>query len=238
MIIETTTDLGEDSIKHPGKYKGLMGISIFHKFFAKKRMEFYFSWGSTQFSEFVIPLMDDPDKYNCMIFNDLKEKDALTKARTVSDEIKRSYEKKLRTLGITNIKILQFRDFIEDPAYINVLDTIKEYLNEDSLFKEDLIGLMEMGIGEKIKDFLNQADTIETSPEKIKSILFMYIVEELASLIYLTQKGYPIEVDPTREFSTKKLLYEGSFPKLYKKLNLSKRGHIYAHPEGIQKSTY
>jgi hypothetical protein len=212
MIIETTTDLGEDSIKHPGKYKGLMGISIFHKFFAKKRMEFYFSWGSTQFSEFVILLMDDPDKYNCMIFNDLK--------------------------GITNIKILQFRDFIEDPAYINVLDTIKEYLNEDSLFKEDLIGLMEMGIGEKIKDFLNQADTIETSPEKIKSILFMYIVEELASLIYLTQKGYPIEVDPTREFSTKKLLYEGSFPKLYKKLNLSKRGHIYAHPEGIQKSTY
>lgn len=238
MIIEQTTDLGDDALKKPGKYKGLMGISIFHKFFAKKRMEFFFSWGTKQFSEFVILLMDDPDKYNCMIFNDLKEADALKKARTVSDEIKRSYEKKLRTLGITNVTVLQFRDFIDDPEYIHVLDVIKEYINEDPLFKEDLTGLMEMGIGEKIKDFMNQADTIDTSVEKIKSILFMYIVEELASLIYFTEKGYPIEVDPTREFSTKKLVYEGSFPNLYKKLKLTKRGHIYAHPEGIQKSTY
>lgn len=238
MIIEQTTDLGQDALAHPQKYNGFMGISIFHKFFAKKRMRYYFEWSAKQFKECIILLMDDPDKYNCMVFKELDEQEALKKARIVSDEIKTGYEKVLKQLNLKNVKIIQFRDFNNEPLYQNILSSIETYVEQNSLFKEDLTNLMEMGIGEKIKDFITQKEFIENRISGVKSLLFHYIVEELASIIYFTELNYPIEIDPTKEFSTKKLLYEGSFPDLYKQLKLHTRGHIYIHPPGIIKSSY
>ena len=71
MVIEQVTDLGKEALIKPFSYNGFMGISILNKFFAKKRMKHYFIWASQHFKEFQILLMDDPDKYNFMVFKEL-----------------------------------------------------------------------------------------------------------------------------------------------------------------------
>ncbi len=238
MLVEQTTDLGADALENPQKYNGFMGISILHRFFSKKTMSFYFDWCSVQFKETVILLMDDPDKYNFTIFKKIPEDESLHKARLISDEIKRGYERILAQKNIQNIKILQFREFISQPRYINILSSIHSFLKENNQFHSDLYNLMDHSIGNKIQEFV-QLNNIPTSNlSSIKETLFQYIVEEVASIVYLTEIGYPIELDPTIEFSTKKLIYEGHFPELFNKLQLSRRGHIFLHPEGIVKSSY
>lgn len=237
MIIEQTTDLGTDALAHPGKYKGFMGISIMHKFFSKKNIKLYIEWASQQFIEFVIILIDDPEKYDLVVFEGLNEEKALEKSRTISDEIKCAYEKNIRTLEASNVRIFQFRDFSEDPLYQKLLHSLQEYKEKNDNFHECLMKLMQYSIGNKISEYVAKNNS-HNELSSIKKVLSNYITEELTSLIYLTQIGYTIEIDPTIEFSTKKLLYEGEFPSLYNQLQLGKRGHIYIHPEGIHKSSY
>jgi hypothetical protein len=62
MIIRQTTGLGEEALRITKKYNGFMGVSIPHRFFSKKTMQYYTEWGSHQFEEFIILLMDDPEK--------------------------------------------------------------------------------------------------------------------------------------------------------------------------------
>jgi len=234
MIIEQSTDLGKNALENPKKYNGFLGVSILHKFFSKKNMGFYFEWCSKQFDEFVIILMDDPDKYNFQIFKGMNEKDALEHARKISDQLKRGYEKCLRDLNISNIKILQFRDFTKDKKYKAILQEINNSHESNKEFAKDLNHLMDIGIGGKIEELPYDKKGIGEA----RRILINYIIEELTSIIYFSENHYPIELDPTIEFITKKRIYEGDFPELYDKLKLTKRGHIYIHPEGILKSTY
>lgn len=229
MIIEQSTELGKDALENSKKYNGFLGVSILHKFFSKKNMKFYFDWCSKQFDEFVIILMDDPDKYNFQIFKNMNEKDALEHARKISDELKRGYEKVLRDLDISNIKILQLRDLIKDKKYVAILQEVNNYFESNKEFAKDLNKLMDIGIGGKIEELPYDKKEIE---EK-RRILINYIIEELASILYLTENHYPIELDPTIEFTTKKRIYERDFPELYTKLKLTKRGHIFIHPKGI-----
>lgn len=234
MIIEQTSDLGKDAIENPQKYNGFLGVSILHKFFSKTNMKFYFEWSSKQFKEFIVLLMDDPDRYNFRVFKKIPGNAALKHAREISDELKNGYGKTLRGLKISNIRIVQFRDFVEDAAYQSILWEIYNHFDSDDEFRKDLFHLMDIGIGSKIKELPYQQDDIE----KIREILANYIIQELASILYWTEHNYPIELDPTVEFTTKKRIYDGDFPELYSKLRLTRRGHIFIHPEGILKNSF
>ena len=238
MIIESATDLGIDALQNPGKYAGFMGISVGHKFFSKATMEYFFLWGSQIFKEFIILILDDPDTYNFMIFEDLTKEIALNKARIIGDEKARSYKKVINKLGVKNIKIVQVRDFSQNTHYLNLYTKIKAYTEINSSFKQELFNLMENGIGGKIQEHIKSRNITQKEAADIKEILSEYILEEFVSLVYFTEYGYPIEIDPTREFSTKKLLYEGQFPDLSRALQLTKRGHVYTHPEGVTKASY
>lgn len=238
MVIEQVTDLGKEALIKPFSYNGFMGISILNKFFAKKRMKHYFIWASQHFKEFQILLMDDPDKYNFMVFKDMSATTALEKARVISDEIKVSYQRELEKLNITNIKIIQFRDFIGNESYQKILSATLDCLQVNSAFKEDLYSLIEVSIGGKIIEYAEKKHLDNNNIATVKKNLSQYIIEEFAALIYFTEKGFPIELDPTKEFSTKRLLYEGLFKNCDLFYNVSRRGHIYLHPEGITKASY
>jgi len=234
MIIENTTDLGNQAIEFPMKYNGFLGVSILHKYFSKNNMRCYFQWGSKIFNKFVILLMDDPDQYNFNIFKKMNKKQALIHARKISNELKQGYEKELLKLGIENVKVVQYKDFINNKKYKLILKEISKFFTLNSDFKNDLLKLMEVSIGRKI-------DKLDLNGEKLqnaKNNLSKYLLEELASVIFFSENGYPIEVDPTIEFVSKTRLYRGDFQMLSNKLKLTRRGHIFAHPRDIEKSSY
>ncbi len=225
IIVEHFTDLGKNALENPKKYSGFLGVSIPHKFFSKKNIKFYSEWGSKQFKEFIILLMDDPEKYNFQVFKNMNEKDALKHARKKSDELKQGYSKVLRNLKIDNLKIMQFRDFVTNKKYGEILHEINTLFDSNGSFRKDLLKLMEVNIGGKIKELSNDK----------KLILVNYLIEELASILYLTETGYVVELSPNPEFTTKKRIYEGDFPELYNALQLTKRGHIFIHPKDVFK---
>lgn len=117
MQIIKTTGLGSDALQHAQKYNAFMGISIRNSFFSKKTMRKYFLWLYHYFHETTILLIDYPDRYNTMIFTHLSEKDALNKTIKISDCIKRAYEKIKKQYNISNIKIVQFNDFLNNYKY-------------------------------------------------------------------------------------------------------------------------
>lgn len=234
MAVEHLTDLAGNAIENPKQFNGFMGISIQHSFFSRKNMESYFKWASAYFKEFLIILMDDPDVYNFMAFKGTGFKESLLHARRISDEIKAGYSRKINTLGIDNIKVLSFRDFKDNPRYLEILSVINNATESDEIFKQNLLELMDKSIGGKIDDFV-----VEQEPGfdvlSFKESLLGYLIEELSSIIYFTECGYLIEVDPAVEFLTKRLLYEGEFPIVSQQLQLSRRGHVYVHPRGTTK---
>jgi tRNA-dependent cyclodipeptide synthase len=234
MIIENISDLAKDALDNPGKFNGFMGVSLLHRFYSKENMSNYFTWCSKRFNKFTLVLMDDPDRYNFIVFKKINVREGLALARKISDEIKSGYNKLLLDMKIDNVEIMQFRDFISSNEYKLIFSEIEKYIEMNPNFKDDLVRLMNNGIGGKIEKLSKQITTEEF--ENAKHILFQYIVEEIAAIIYFTENGYPIEIDPSIEFSTKKRIYEADFTGLYSKLKLTKRGHIFIHPQGLIKT--
>ncbi len=229
LKIKFISGLAKEILDFPKKYSGFMGISIYNYFFTRKTMEKYILWGSKNLKEFIILLMDDPEVSNLHIFKKIDKKTALQKSRSHADSIKICLEKIIEKNFIKNTKILCFRDFNLDKKYLKIEKIIFNNFKKDLKFKEDLINLMFLWIGDKIKSMGK-----EITSEELEE-LSKYIKKELASLLYFTEKGYKIELDPTPEFSTKRNIYEGIFEEIKRKLKLTKRGHIYLHPEGIEK---
>jgi len=229
LIIKSVTALGKESLKFPKKYNGFMGISIYNYFFNGKTMEKYICWGSENFGKFLVLLMDDPEVNNLHVFKGIGKKEALEKARSHSDSLKICFKKIINKNKINNVEIVQFRDFYTELEFTKFKKIVEEEFKKNKLFRDDVLGLMHLWIGDKI-------DSLEKiiSPNNIKE-LSNYIIEELTSLFYFTEKGYRIELDPTPEFSTKKKVYNGIFKEIKEKMKLKKRGHIYLHPEGIEK---
>jgi tRNA-dependent cyclodipeptide synthase len=238
MIIENTSGLGEKALTHKGKYNAFMGISILHKYFAPKRMKYFLKWGSKVFNKFTILLIDDPDIYNFMTFKKMDQLTALKKARRISSEKEASYQKLIEKYNLENVSVTKFQDFEKETLYTKYLTTIKRYYFENSDFHEDVRELL-FSITGKIDEYQRTHElTDEQVDQVIENSLINYLIEELATIIYFSELNHPIEVDPTEEFPTKRNLYVGKYPEIARELGLSKRGHIYTHPEGIYKNTF
>ena len=238
MIIRSITDLAREAIENKKTISGFMGISIRNKFFSHKNLEPYFVWASEYFKEFTILLMDDPDRHNYILFSNNPPEEAITKARRMGEDKRIGYKKILKNLGITNIKIIRFVEFENEKIYTDSLKSLFLETTKSTELKEDLVKVLERGIGGKIMEFAHANNLSKEQVSELIDNLLSYVIEELAATIYLTETGSPIEIDPYAEVSTKKLIYENNIAGLYEKLHLTKRGHVFVHPEDMIPPVY
>jgi tRNA-dependent cyclodipeptide synthase len=232
MIVRQLTGLAEEAIRNPHKYNGFMGISLRNDFFSKKNMREYIQWGSEMFKEFAILIMDYPDNYSLQIFKDLDEKKAMDKARELSKEKKIAFERVIESLQVENVKLLQFKDFYDESQYNKILALVEKMSRSDTFFCDSLQFMFTSAIGNKLEELFSIKNIAEGAMRSnIRNLLMHYVFEEFSSLVYLTEKGYSIEIDPYEEFYTKKLLYERRFPDLFNILQVRERGHVFLHPE-------
>lgn len=222
-VVVKVTGLAEEALLS-NRFNSYIGVSIGSRFFSKERMRVYFQLMSERFENSLVVLMDDPDRYNFELFKSLTPEQSLQKARIISDEIRGGYEKLIRLLGIENVSVVQFRDFSSKDGFKQIVATIRQGVEKDSEFRKSLLGMVEDSIGNKISDFLKANKSKER--ERVWGMLINYTIEELSALIYFTENGYPIEIDPHGEFHTKKKLYEGFFPEIERSLAITKRGHL------------
>ena len=228
MIIKEITSLASDALKIKRKYNAFLGVSLNNKFFSKKTMREYILWCSEQFVETLILIMDDPERYNYIILRGMSKKDAVSKSRYLGTEMKASYEKILKQFNISNVKITLFSEFWEDKEFVRINELIEKECNNNLGFKKSSMRSTLLWVGKK------NVGLVENIDEKNLNILNRHIREELASLFYLTEKGYKIELDPTQELITKKEVYDGKFLEVAKKIGITERGHLYLCPEDCE----
>ena len=120
----------------------------------------------------------------------------------------------IRKASLPNVSVRQFREFTDDRDFIQIHSSLRKFFVEDIGFRNDLEYLFEIARGGKVAEFFPKKTMSENRLLEIKNTLFQYLIEELAIIIYFTEKGYPIEIDPTIEFTTKKLLYDNGFPQI------------------------
>lgn len=196
-------------------------------------MESYILWGSKQFRQFFVLLMDDPDLYNYVIFSSNSYNTARAKARQMGYEKKVGYQRIAAKYNCTNITVLTFSDFIYKKEYQSTLSACRDYLAIDKAYQDDLISIMHKGIGGKIEEYFDQNRFSEKEKKFTINTLFQYILEEFAAIIYVSEQIAPIEVDPYEEFSTKTQLYAGAYPDLAARIGITQRGHLFVLPNGI-----
>jgi tRNA-dependent cyclodipeptide synthase len=221
--IKQITELASDALENKQKYKAFMGISLNNKFFSKKVMRQYIRWCSKQFSETLILIMDDPERYNYIVLDKMPVWEATDKSRDLGLQLKASYEKILIQFEIPNVKIVLFSEFWKDAEFERINNLVEKECQRNVDFKNDSMESTRVWIGKRVSaDSFSEAEL---------NTLNKHIREELASLFYLTEKGYVIELDPTPELSTKKKVYEDEFEELSKDIGITDRGHIYLCPE-------
>lgn len=231
MQIHSVTDLGHDALLHPKKYKAFMGVSIRNRFFTKKIMCKYISWGSSIFNKFALVIIDYPDRYNLMAFKGLSEKKALERVLEISATTKASFEKIIKKLNVNNIVITDYYTYQNTEAYASYYKNVAQIVKDSSYINRLLYEAMYKNIGYKIKEFIATNKLHSKAITDLENLLHGYIFDELIILIYLTEKlGYTIEVDPYNEFVPKKVLYDGETKNIFSQLSLGSRGHIFALP--------
>lgn len=238
IVIRQVSGTARSVVRQPKSLNGFLGISINHRYFSRRTMECYFRWCQSHFDQFIILLMDDPDQFNFMVFQDRTDRQALEKARKIGADRKRGYQRSLSRMGIRNVRILQFRDFIQGEPYQYIRKQIQHEVEHNPVFYQSLYDLMQTGIGGKIQEKAAEANWTDCQQKKHEAVLLQYIISELAAIVYFTENGFPVEVDPTIEFRTKTELYQGKYPDLAERLNLTQRGHLFAHPQDHPKWSY
>lgn len=165
-----------------------------------------------------------------MVFKDVSEDRALEKAREISDYVKSAYEKIKRQHNISSIRVLQFKDFINNEEYKNINSKIEHLIQHNETIKRSLVDVMDENTKAKIEHLLVKKNIPKYLLEQYKDYLLRYITEEFIAIIYFLTKGYLIEIDPHKEFLTKQLFYDPSITTMARTLNIPQRGHIYISP--------
>ncbi len=264
MIIEEITGIALD----PKIYRdsdAFFGISLAHKYFSKKVLRHFIAYGNNTFRTFNVLLMDVPHVFNYIMFSpdlDLESldiskilktplaKESLAKTKRISDETMVALNRAkndviqkdpVKSSG-NNIRLISFVELLQDNSFLELTQGIYKYAGDNVEFCRDLYNLIVHSIGGLIDMRLKHTKNISSENlAKFKMGLMNYIILELASLIYLTEISlYRIELDPTREFLTKKNMYDGKYPDLWEKLKIKNpsRGHINTHPKGLLKKSY
>jgi tRNA-dependent cyclodipeptide synthase len=227
MLVKSVVGLGAEALNDKKKYNAFLGVSVFNKFFTKEVFEKYALWCSEYFRETAILLMDDVERINFKLFKGLTEKESLKRAKESGENLRRAFEKVIRKNNISNVRIILLRDLKLEEGFWHNLKILQEEYNSNCEFKKLFKSLMLNIIGYKVEMLIENAD------DKTLDELSEYLKEELAAMLYLSENGYPIELDPYSEFSIKKDLYGGLLEDLKNTLELkAARGHIYVHPEG------
>lgn len=238
MEVYTTTSLAKNIFDSSETTKGFMGISIRNRFFTKEVLEEYLAWGSEIFSEFAILLVDDPDMYNLELFKGLPSSRALQKARDISENTGHSVQSIINRRGYTNITIVKYQDFEQEPGYQEILNAVDQYVDESEIFKDLLIETIYANIGKRLNEHFQVRDYSEVDKGRAILKLMNYLIGEVAGILYMHRCGYSIEVDPTPEMRIITEIYYGELRQLATKLKLPDRGHIFAKPEDTETMHY
>lgn len=196
-------------------HKGMLGISITNHVFSKVTVQTIAEFGLKNCKEFVIVLVDLPERWNWPLKPANLKRDWFIE---IGDEKERAYNKALVQSGLANqIKLLRWCDLVDTAEYKRNLRVVQVCFNTNPQFRVALIAQVKTNLGGRISEVSSREGRILT--ENDFDTLANYLTEEIAGLWYLHfDLGYSIDIYPGSQMKVMHQIYENSFPEITKSL--------------------
>jgi|GEM_PF-3969156 len=200
------------------KHKGMLGISITNHAFSKQVVQDIVRLGLSTCSEFVVILVDYPDRWNWP----LRAVDAAGNIEwclRVGREREAGYARALRNLDLPHsVETWHWEKIASTPIYERNLNLVKSQFQQNSRFRNLIREQVLSNLGGRIAEAEQKHGFIITT-DKI-DIMAHYLMEEIAGLWYLQfDLGYSLDFYPGRQMLVMTCIYENAFPEFAKQLN-------------------
>lgn len=157
----------------------------------------YLPWVLIRCSKAIIIIGDFLERHNIMAFHRVSEAEAISKAGKQGRKIKRTIESVLSNIKIKATVVLDScRHEIESAECRKIAQTIREYCDQNSLFRTDIEEQTHLMLKGSKRAPVRQIPLIDTAT---MNHFREYMIEELALYILLYQRGYTTEIYPGRD---------------------------------------
>lgn len=227
--------LGISALTESNHYNGFYGISASYPFFSNEPLEEYckkyynhkcvdefIEFGAHNFNSFLVVLVDYLLHYNLMAFSDMNSNQAKNTAEKVGDILEKRIQETINKHG-DEIIFSRWKNIEKDQDFKNILEIIKNYMYKNPKFNKECTDLTISGTWNKLKTIRSKHGIRKY--KQALSIAKNYSLEDIALDLYLF-KDFPIEISKYEPPSIIKNIYNGLFPGLEEKLELSLMGHI------------
>jgi tRNA-dependent cyclodipeptide synthase len=199
------------------KYKGMLGISITNHIFSKQLVHDVTLLGINCCKEFIIVLVDYPDRWNWP----LRAEDAMGSTEwclRIGKEKATGYTRALRNLPPKHdVDIWRWQKIAKTTIYARNLSLLKSQFRENNQFRSLVREQVRFNLGGRIAEAEQKHGFVITA-DKI-DVMAQYLLEEIAGLWYLHfDLGYSIDFYPGRQMQIMSHIYENDFPEFTKQL--------------------
>lgn len=225
--------LGNEVIKGNKTYNGWFGVGVGSKYYSKENLELYAGWAAKYFNSFLFVIADDIEKYNLMAFEDKSEKEALEVARKKGNE-KYNELMKIAEKFPHKIQVKRWKELSINDEYNRIFRLLDKDYDSIVQIREHLDNTLWSNIKQKLETLKEEIG--ENEFKKRFRILVKYAIEEIASIIFLTEfHVFQIKIGHKGE-----RVYDNIVDRIYSKhynkvhdniLPKNQRGNIYLQVE-------
>lgn len=173
----------------------------------RSRLSSTLSWLAARSSAIAVVEGSFLARWNAMALGDLSEAEASRAARREAGVVRRRVERILSALALDDrARFLDWEELVATPDVAFAIREIEAYGRNEAPFRKM--------IDSEVHDFLARTGgkTLRPSSKGERDLLRRYVVEEIAVLLDLQRRGYPIEVYHGPDLALLAAISEGGFP--------------------------
>jgi len=213
--------LANQALEKPKSYNGFMGVSQGKPYFSKDNIEAYFRFALGHFDKFLLIVDDWLAQHNYAAFRGLSDEQALQKARFEGQKNIRAFESVKRKLQQENyevdrIRIASLSELIDEQVRQRI-EIIERHYQQDPKFRKDARAWLWKYIKNEARESGLQGEALEVAVDRS----IKYLIQELALLNTMPERGYQVETYPGSN-SVQKNIFEGKYTELGRELNFSR----------------
>jgi tRNA-dependent cyclodipeptide synthase len=161
-----------------------LGVSLSKAtYFSKRRMAEYIRWSTLHFDKLLIIVADHLEAYDYQVFKRVPFEIALQKTHRIGQDLVKGYLRAVPQDLESNVQVVTATELLARADCSDILQLVKNATVHTG-FKQDLIDTVLKALSGKILAVISPDYTMAD----ILTILVNYLVEEIAIILYLSNK--------------------------------------------------
>ena len=199
-----------------------LGFSLGRPYYSRSRVAAYLAWAKVNAPQFAVLIADDIYADTLSILRQLRNVDALERARQMGDNAASLVMSTSVEHGVP-VKIIRWRDFESNSKYQMILSTLYKEYCRNILLQNSIRRQLRENLGTR----LDVAGVSQDASIKNHASITLerYLINEIAGLIYISEfTEFSTEIYPGADLFVLGEIYSGNY-RLLETIGLSGRQH-------------